>query len=49
MNLIPGEGVTEVSVEITDEKSDDPDFSILALRDLSSTDNSNFFTQFSLG
>jgi len=48
-NLIPGEGVTEVSVEITDETSDDPDFSILALRDLSSTDNSNFFTQFSLG
>jgi len=47
-NLIPGEGVTEVSIEITDEKDDDPDISILALRDIYSEKNSNFFTQFSL-
>tara|TARA_B100001250_G_scaffold144470_1_gene123697 strand:- start:1049 stop:1933 length:885 start_codon:yes stop_codon:yes gene_type:complete len=46
-NLIPGEGVTEVSIEITDEKDDDLDFSILAVRDIVPRANSNFFTQFS--
>ena len=48
-DAIPGDGITEVSVEIKDEKDDTPDFSILGVRDLSSRDNSNFFTQFSLG
>tara|TARA_Y100000590_G_C15661146_1_gene992659 strand:- start:499 stop:1383 length:885 start_codon:yes stop_codon:yes gene_type:complete len=46
--LIPGEGVTEVSVEVTDEKSHNPDISILAVRDILSRDNSNIFTQFSV-
>jgi hypothetical protein len=46
--IIPGEGVTEVSIEITDETDDEPDFSILAVRDILLQDNSNFFTQFSL-
>jgi len=46
-NLIPGEGVTEVSIELTDEKDDDADVSILAVRDIASTDKSNIFTQFS--
>ena len=45
-NLIPGEGVTEVSVEIREE--DNPDFEILGVRDISANENSNFFTQFSL-
>tara|TARA_B100000579_G_C22793208_1_gene835689 strand:- start:755 stop:1624 length:870 start_codon:yes stop_codon:yes gene_type:complete len=48
-DAIPGDGITEVSVKIKDEKDDTPDFSILGVRDLSSRDNSNFFTQFSLG
>ncbi len=46
-NLIPGEGVTEVSIELTDEKDDNADVSILAVRDIASTDKSNIFTQFS--
>ena len=46
-NLIPGEGVTEVSIELTDEKDDDIDIHILGVRDLASTEKSNFFTQFS--
>ena len=46
--LIPGEGVTEVSVEFEDAVDNDINFSILGVRDISSTDNSNLFTQFSL-
>ena len=45
--LIPGEGVTEVSIELTDEKDDNADVSILAVRDIATTDKSNIFTQFS--
>ena len=45
-NLIPGEGVTEVSVEIREE--DNPDFEILGVRDILSNENSNLFTQFSI-
>ena len=45
-NLIPGEGVTEVSVEIREE--DNPDFEILGVRDILSKENSNLFTQFSI-
>ena len=45
-NLIPGEGVTEVSVEVREE--DNPDFEILGVRDILSKENSNLFTQFSL-
>ena len=46
VNLIPGEGVTEVSVEIREE--DNPDFEILGVRDILSKENSNLFTQFSI-
>ena len=45
-NLIPGEGLTEASIQINED--DNPDIEILALRDIESTDNSNLFTQFSL-
>ena len=45
-NLIPGEGITEVSVEIREE--DNPDFEILGVRDILSKENSNLFTQFSI-
>ncbi len=44
-NLIPGEGVTEASIIITENKN--PDFEILAVRDILSGDDSNLFTQFS--
>ena len=44
--VIPGEGVTEASVEIKEDE--DPDFEILAVRDILSKNNSNVFTQFSL-
>ena len=47
-NLIPGEGLTEASVEINDGDEDQLNFSILGLRNLEKTDSSNFFTQFSL-
>jgi len=46
IGLIPGEGVTEVSVEVREE--DNPDFEILGVRDILSKENSNLFTQFSL-
>ena len=46
--MIPGDGVTEVSVEISDADEDQINFSILGVRDLLSKENSNFFTQFSL-
>jgi hypothetical protein len=45
-NLIPGDGVTEVSVEIREE--DNPDFEILGVRDILSKESSNLFTQFSI-
>ena len=38
--LIPGEGVTEVSIKVTDETDNEPEFSILAVRDIISEDNS---------
>ena len=44
-NLIPGEGHTEASVQINED--DEPDFEILAFRDLSADEKSNLFTQFS--
>ena len=47
-NLIPGEGLTEVSIELTGEQDDDVDIQILGVRDISSDDSSNFFTQFSI-
>ena len=45
-NLIPGEGLTEASIQINED--DNPDIEILALRDIETTNNSNLFTQFSL-
>ena len=44
-DLIPGEGVTEVSIDI--EKDSEPSFNILAVRDIDKTENTNFFTQIS--
>ena len=45
-NLIPGEGYTEVNLQL--KQKDKPKFSILALRDIDKQDSSNLFTQFSL-
>ncbi len=47
-NLIPGEGITETSVEINDADNDSINFSILGVRSIDKTDDTNFFTQFSL-
>jgi len=47
-NLIPGKGITEVSLDYNDGDEDQLNFSILGVRDIDATDNSNFFTQFSL-
>ncbi len=47
-NLIPGEGITEVSLDYNDGDEDQLNFSILGVRDIKAKDNSNFFTQFSL-
>ena len=44
--LIPGEGHTEVSIDLREEVS--PDFSILAVREIAPRDDGNIFTQFSL-
>ena len=45
-NLIPGEGITEASIQINED--DNPDLEILAVRDISSAEFSNLFTQISL-
>ena len=45
-NIIPGEGTTEVSVQLRENYK--PDFSILGVRELKKNDNGNYFTQFSL-
>jgi len=47
-NLIPGEGITEVSLDYNDGDDDQINFSILGVRDIEKTNSSNFFTQFSL-
>jgi len=47
-DLIPGEGITEVSLDYNDSDQDQLNFYILGVRDIEATDNSNFFTQFSL-
>ena len=44
-NLIPGEGDTEVSVDLRENNK--PDYSILAVREIQKTEDGNFFTQFS--
>ena len=45
-NLVPGKGITEVSIDLRENNS--PDFSILAVRELEKSISGNFFTQFSL-
>ena len=45
-NLIPGEGDTEVSIDLRENYK--PDYSILAVREIERTDNGNYFTQLSL-
>ena len=45
-NIVPGEGITETSIDLRNNSN--PDFSILATRELEKKDNGNLFTQFSL-
>ena len=45
-NLIPGEGTTEVSIQLRENYK--PDFSILGVIELDRTDSENTFVQFSL-
>ena len=45
-NIIPGEGDTEVSIDIRENFK--PDYSILGVREIEKTANGNFFTQFSI-
>ena len=45
-NLIPGDGTTEVSIQLRENYK--PDFSILGVRELDRTDSENTFIQFSL-
>ena len=47
-NLIPGEGVTELDIGLSDADDNDPTINLLILRNLNKTDDSNLFTQFSL-
>ena len=44
---IPGEGITELSLKYKDSDDDQLNFSILGVRDILRTDDSNLFTQFS--
>ena len=45
--LVPGDGLTEVNIELKERQ--EPDFSILAVRDINKGATHNFFTQFSIG
>ena len=45
-NLIPGEGDTEISIDLRENHS--PDYSILLVRELDKTEDGNYFTQLSL-
>ena len=45
-NLIPGEGTSEVSIELRENYK--PDFSILGVREIDKSENENSFIQFSL-
>ena len=45
-NLIPGEGDTEVSIDLRENYS--PDYSILLVRELDRNENGNYFTQMSI-
>ena len=43
-NLIPGEGDTEVSIDLRENNK--PDYSILTVRELEKTENGNFFLSY---
>ena len=43
--LIPGEGTTEISIDLKDQK--EPSYSILGVRTISESEAGNLFTQFS--
>ena len=45
-NFIPGEGTTEVSIDLRENNK--PDYSILAVRELKKSSTGNTFTQFSI-
>ena len=47
-SLVPGEGLTELDIKLSDKDDNDPQFNILILRDLHKKETSNFFTQVSL-
>jgi hypothetical protein len=46
--MIPGEGVTELDIGLSDADDSDPTINLLIFRNLNKTDDSNLFTQFSL-
>jgi len=48
VGAIPGEGITEFDIKLSDKDDNDPQFNLLLLRDLYKQETSNFFTQFSL-
>ena len=45
-NIIPGEGTTEVSLDLRENYK--PDYSILLVRELTNNENGNLFSQFSI-
>ena len=47
-NIVPGEGVTEAKIDLTDATDGEPTINLLMLRDIDKTNRSNLFTQFSL-
>ena len=44
--MIPGEGITEVDIKV--EEAKEPSYSILTVRDISKTEDTNLFSQFSI-
>jgi len=47
-SIVPGEGITEAKINLTDADDREPTFNILMLRNIDKTEQTNFFTQFSL-
>ena len=47
-DLIPGEGITELNLGLSDSDDNDPTINLLILRNLNKTEDNNLFTQFSL-
>ena len=47
-NMIPGGGITEFDIKLSDKDDNDPQFNLLILRDLRKKETSSFFTQVSL-